>query len=109
MDGELIETPCQNFEEVPQTLASTEVTTNKPPLKMASLKDARAMIEEGAQRAVRHAQIGRPPLHISNRGVNTIEDREEDSDIDNWIYPTTNGGLSNWTARDFIPIYFIPQ
>ena len=47
MDGEFIETPSQNFEEVPQTLASTEVTTNKPPLKMTSLKDARAVVEEG--------------------------------------------------------------
>ena len=47
MDGEFIETPCQNFEEVPQNLASTEVATNKPPLKMASLKDVRAAIEEG--------------------------------------------------------------
>ena len=37
MDGEFIETPCQNFEEVPQTLASTEVVVDKPPIKMASL------------------------------------------------------------------------
>ena len=47
MNREFIETPCQNFEEVPQILASTEVTTNKPPLKMASLKDARVVVEEG--------------------------------------------------------------
>ena len=47
MDGELIETPCQNFEEVPQTLASTKVATDKPLMKMASLKDARAVIEKG--------------------------------------------------------------
>ena len=47
MDREFIKTPCQNFEEVPQTLASTEVTTGKPPLKMTSLKDARVVIEEG--------------------------------------------------------------
>ena len=132
MDGEFIETPCQNFEEVPQFSASTEVTTSKPPLKMASLKDARAVIEEGgctnwgqlpdfthktdkfglgfttgAQRAVRHARAGRPPLHISNRGINAIEDSEEDSDIDSWIYPTTNGGPNNWTARDFIHVSFI--
>ena len=94
-------------------MASTKVTTNKPPLKMASLKDARAVVEEGgctnwgqlpdftqkmdnfglsfttvAQRAVRRAWIGRPPLYINNQGVNAIEDSEEDSDIDNWIYPT---------------------
>ena len=115
-------------------MASTEVATDKPPMKMASLKDARAVIEEGgctnwgqlpdfmhktdkfglgfttgAQRAVRRARIGRPPLHISNQGVNAIEDSEEDSDIDSWIYPTTNGGLNNWTAKDFILGSFIPQ
>ena len=66
MDGEFIETPCQNFEEVPHTLESTEVTTNKPPLEMASLKKVRAVIEEGAQRAVRRARVGGPPLRISN-------------------------------------------
>ena len=116
MDWEFIETPCQNFEEVPQFSASTEVATNKPPLKMASLKDARAVIEEGgctnwgqlpdfthktdkfglgfttgAQKAVRCARIRRPPLHINNQGGNAIEDSDEDSDIDIWIYPTTNG------------------
>ena len=52
MDGEFIETPCQNFEEVPQTIVVTKATTavleiTRPPLKMASLKDARAVIEEG--------------------------------------------------------------
>ena len=46
MDEEFIETLCQNFEEVPQFSTSTEVTTGKPPLKMASIKDARAVIEE---------------------------------------------------------------
>ena len=52
MDGEFIKTPCQNFEEVPQTLDTTETVTNmpkitRPPLKMDSLKDAKAVIEEG--------------------------------------------------------------
>ena len=48
MDGEFIETPCQHFEEVPPTLASAEtVTEEDSPLKMASLKDARAVIEKG--------------------------------------------------------------
>ena len=87
---------------------------------MASLKDARAVVEEGgstiwgqlpvihyksdksglgftigAQRVVRRARAGGPPLRINNPGVNAIEDSEENSDIDNWIYPTTNGGLNN--------------
>ena len=30
MDGEFIETQCQNFEEVPQTLASTETVAENP-------------------------------------------------------------------------------
>ena len=52
MDGEFIEIPCQNFEEVPQTMAATETVTRmpkitRPPLKIASLKDAKAVIEEG--------------------------------------------------------------
>ena len=101
---------------------------------MASLKDARAVVEKGgytnwgqlpdfthkidkfgldfttgAQRVVRHARAGEPPLRISNRGINAIEDSEKDSDIDSWIYPRTNGGPNNWTAMDFIPVSFIPQ
>ena len=51
MDGEFIETPCQNFEEVPHTVASTKTVSKvskitRPPLKMASLKDAKAVVEE---------------------------------------------------------------
>ena len=71
---------------------------------MASLKDARAVVEEGrstnrgqlpefirktdkfglgftsgAQRAVRRARARGPPLRIRNRGVNAIEDNDEDS------------------------------
>ena len=61
----------------------------------------------GAKRDVRRARAGGPPLRISNRGIDAIEDSEEDSDIDSWIYPTTNNGPSNWTARDFIPVSFI--
>ena len=101
---------------------------------MASLKDARVVVEEvectnwgqlldfthktdkfgfgfttGAQRVVRRVWIRRSPLHICNQGVNAIEDGEEDSDIDNWIYPTTNGGLNNWTTIYFIPVYFVPR
>ena len=62
-----------------------------------------------AQRAVRKARIGRPPVFISNSGVNAIEEDVEESEFDSWIYPTTNGGPSNWTAKDFVPITFIPQ
>ena len=48
MDGEFIETPFQHFEEVPPTLASAETVVEEDfPLKMASLKDSRAVIEKG--------------------------------------------------------------
>ena len=63
----------------------------------------------GAQRVVRHTRVRGPPICISNREVNVIEDSEEDSDFDSWIYPTTNGGPSNWTTRDFIPVSFVPR
>ena len=109
MDGEFIETPFQHFEEVPQTLASAETVVEDSLMKMASLKDARAVIEKEAQKAVRRARIGRPPVFISNSGVNAIEDDVEESEFDSWIYPTTNGGPNNWTAKDFIPITFVTQ
>ena len=101
---------------------------------MASLKDARAVVEEGgcakwgqlpnfthktdkfglgftsgAQRAVRRARVRGLPLRINNQGFNAIEDSEEDFDIDSWIYPTTNDGPNNWTTRDFVPVSFIPH
>ena len=62
-----------------------------------------------AQRAVHKARIGRPSVFITNPGVNSIEDGVEEFEFDSWIYPTTNGGPSNWTAKDFIPITFVTQ
>ena len=48
-----------------------------------------------AQKAVRRARVGGPPLKISNREVNTVEDDEDSCDLEDWIFPTVNGGLSN--------------
>ena len=62
-----------------------------------------------AQKAVRKARIGRPPVLITNPGVNAIEDEADEFEFDSWIYPTTNGGPSNWTAKDFTPITFVTQ
>ena len=101
---------------------------------MSSLKDAKAVVEVGgctiwgqlpdipyksdkfglrftstAQKAVRHARAGGPPVKISNQGVNAVEDNEEDGSLEDWIFPTVNGGLRNWEARDFVPITFISQ
>ena len=48
------------------------------------------------------------PKH--DAGVNAIGDDDvEESEFDNCIYPTTNGGLNNWTAKDFVPVSFITQ
>ena len=87
---------------------------------MASLRDAKAVIEEGgctiwgqlpnipyksdkfglgftsgAQRAVRRARAGGPPLRISNHGVNALEDSDGECDMDQWIFPIVSGGLTN--------------
>ena len=139
LDGEFIETPFQHFEEVSQEVAVTKAVSQilkitRPLLRMSSLKDAKAVVEEGgctiwgklpdipyksnkfglgftstAQKAVRRARAGGPPLKISNREVNAVEDVEEDGSLEDWIFPTVNGGLRNWEARDFVPITFISQ
>ena len=49
------------------------------------------------------------PMAKHDQGVNAIEDDKEESEFDSWIYPTSDGGLSIWTAKDFVPIYFITQ
>ena len=49
------------------------------------------------------------PMPKHDSGVNAIEDNDEESEFDSWIYPTTGGGLRNWTAKDFVPISFITQ
>ena len=94
---------------------------------MASLKDSRTMIEDGgctiwgqlpdipyksdkfglgfsskAQKEVRCARAGGPPLRISNNEVNALEDTDSEGDLDDWIFPTTNSGCNNWKAKDFI-------
>ena len=52
LDGEFIITPFQHFEEVLQDVAVTKAVSQvpkimRPPLKMSSLEDARAVVEEG--------------------------------------------------------------
>ena len=137
MDGEFIETPFQHFEEVPPTLAAAETVVEEDvPLKMASLKDARAVIKKGecanwgrlpdftpktdkfglgftveGQKAVRKAKTRRPPVLITNPGVNVVgdEDEVEESEFESWIYPTTDGGLTNWIAKDHTHVTFVTQ
>ena len=139
LDGEFIETLFQYFEEVLQDVAVTKVMSQvpkitRPPLRMSSLKDAKAVIEEGgctiwgklpdipykydrlglgftagAQKTICHARAGVPPLKIKNHEVNAVEDDEDGCNLEYWIFPTVSGGLSNWEARDFVPITFILQ
>ena len=98
---------------------------------MASLKDGRDVIEEGgcttwgqlldipykydkfglgftieAQRVVRRARAGTPPLRVSNNGVNAIEDTNSDYDLDSWIFSTIGNRLNNWKTEDRTSISF---
>ena len=126
MDGEFIETPCQTFEVIsPAAIkdVSAILKTTRVPHKMASLKDAKATIEESGskiwgqlpnipfksrkfglgftvegQRVVRRAHVGRPLFLISNNGVNYIEDTNSDYDFSSWIFPTVGDGLEKWKA-----------
>ena len=101
---------------------------------MASLKDTEAVIKEGksiiwgqlpdfphktdkfglgftaaGQKVMRHSKAGGPPVKISHHRINDVEDEDEESHFEDWIFPTVEGGLSNWKAKDFVPITFINQ
>ena len=139
MDGKFIETPCQEFEIVPPMVAATKTPSNisksvEVVPRMVSLKDARAMVEEGdctiwgqlpdipfkidkfgigftitAHKEVRHAHMGKPPLCIGNHEVNVVEDFEDENTFEYWIYPTVKGKFNNWHAKGFTPISFIEE
>ena len=55
------------------------------------------------------------PMPKHGLGINVIdvisatEDADSSYDMDSWIFPTTNGGPNNWTAKDFVPITFIQE
>ena len=58
----------------------------------------------------RRSRAGRLPLKITQHGVHALEDDdEEESNFEDWIFPTIKGGLNNWEAKDFVPITFINQ
>ena len=139
LDGELIETPFQHFEEVSPEVTVAKTMTDvpiisKPVYRMASLKDMEAVIKEGrstvrgqlpdfpyktgkyglgftaaSQTAVRRSRSRGIPLKITHHGVHALEDDEEGGNFEDWIFPTIEGGLNNWDAKDFIPITFINQ
>ena len=55
-------------------------------------------------------EFGAPEKAKHDAGVNVIgDDDDEEFDIDSWIYPTANGGLSNWTAKDSMPVSVITE
>ena len=123
MDGEFIETPFQHFEEVTQEITATKIVSSVPmttrhPPRMSSLKDAKSVVEEGgntiwgklpdfpfksdkfglgftasAQKVVRRARAGGPPVKITHNGVNALEDNEEESNLEDWVFLTVDGGL----------------
>ena len=123
MDGEFIETPFQTLELMPPTISVAKATTlevSKNPPRMASLKNARVMVEvrgctiwgkipdipyksnkfglgftSKAQKEVYRPRAGGPPLRMSNNEVTALEDTNNDGDLDDWIFPTADGGLEN--------------
>ena len=44
-------------------------------------------------------------------GVNAIGDEEEvdEAEFDSWIYPATDGGLNNWSAKDNLPVSLVTE
>ena len=45
-------------------------------------------------------------MKITHHGVNTLEDGEEESNLEDWIFPTVDGGLCNWEAKILCSHYF---
>ena len=101
--------------------------------KMVSFKDARATFEEGscdtwgqlpkipfkadkcglgftikAQKEVRCAHAGKPPLGIGSHEVNIVGDSDDECAFEEWVYPTTTE-LNNRQAKDFVPISFVEE
>ncbi|XP_058774425.1 uncharacterized protein LOC131648709 [Vicia villosa] len=136
VNSEFIETPCQTFELVPQVVSTAKHTPTVPkvtriPPTMASLKDAKAVVEEGGctvwgqlidvpykfdklglgcttgtQKSNYHTRPGGLMSHFVSKGVNALEDGESNCNLDKWIFPTPDNGLNNWKTEDVISISF---
>ncbi|XP_058774509.1 uncharacterized protein LOC131648805 [Vicia villosa] len=136
VDGEFTETPCQTFELIPQAVSAaihvpTVSKVTRIPPTMASLKDAKVVVEEGGctiwgqlidvpykfdkcglgcttenQKDNHHTRPGGLMSHFISKGVNAIEDGERDCNLDMWIFPTPDKGLDNWKAGEVISISF---
>src|ERR1051325_11362135 len=122
MEGEFVETPCQDFDAIPQVMPVdspvTPEVTRVPP-KMASLKYAKVVVEEGGctiwgqlpdfpfksdktglgftikgHKMIRRERAGQLPFRISIYGVHAIEGDDNDFNISQWIFLTPDNGLS---------------
>ncbi|XP_058775253.1 uncharacterized protein LOC131649509 [Vicia villosa] len=110
---------------------STVPKVTRIPLTMASLMDARAVVEEGGitfwgqlidipykfdklrlgcttvtQKSNHHTRPGGLMSHFISKGVNALEDGESNCNVDKWIFPTPDNGLNNWNTEDVISISF---
>ncbi|XP_058756281.1 uncharacterized protein LOC131629517 [Vicia villosa] len=136
VDGEFIETPCQTFELIPQAVSAAKHVPTIPkvtriPPTMASLKDAKVVVEEGGctiwgqlidvpyksykrglgcttgnQKDNHHTHYGGLMSHFTSKGVNAIEEGESNCNLDKWIFHTSDKGLDNWKAEDVVSISF---
>ena len=61
-----------------------------------------------AQREVRRARAGKPPLRIGSNEVNAVGDSDEEVPFEEWVYPTKKE-LKNWNTKEFVPISFIEE
>ena len=100
--------------------------------RMASLKYAKAAMKEGksltwgqlpniphktdkfglgftaaGQKAMHRSKVERAPIKISPYGINALEGEDEDANIEDWIYPTIEGGLRNWEAKTLSPLLLL--
>ena len=73
--------------------------------KLQDLIDAKEIEFEAPEKP----NIITAPMPKHDTGVNAIEDDVEESDFESWIYPTIDGGLRNWTTKEFVSISFITQ
>ena len=119
-------------------VSTTKVSSDLPKADrlvpwMASFKDARVAVEEGncdtwgqlleipfkvdkyglgfiikAQKEVRRARAGKPPLRIGGHEFNPVGASDDKVAFEDWVYPTTTK-LNNCQAKHFVSISFIKE
>src|SRR4051812_42409277 len=134
--GEAFESPRIAYELVPQLVPETKHVYTPPKVigvipAVASLKDARAVVEEGGctiwgqlpdipyksnkwslgrtakdQKREQHPRPEGLKHHFISKGVNAIGEDEDNYNIDKWIFPTPDEGLDNWKTKDIVSISY---